>query len=70
MASYVYCEEFKDGHQYRAKFATKAEAYGFANIHYENNPDVIRAYVVQTEEDDPDLSQWVYGKEIKILKDK
>ena len=70
MGVYVYCEEFKDGHQFRQGFATKAEAFGFANMHFENNPDVVRAYVVEAEDENPDLREWVKGKEIKILKDK
>ena len=69
MAKYVYCEEFKDGHQFRQAFDNKAEAYGFANMHYEHNPSVVRAYVVESENDDLDLNEWVKGREIKILKD-
>jgi len=70
MVKYIYCEEFKNGRQFRQGFATKAEAFGFANTHFENNPDVVRAYVVQAEDEDPDLSTWVKGVEIKVLKDK
>ncbi|MDO4478592.1 MAG: hypothetical protein Q4B73_06120 [Lachnospiraceae bacterium] len=69
MAKYVYCEHFKDGHEVRQEFDTPAEAIGFANMHYAENPDVLRAYVVESFNDDLDMEKWVNGKEIKVLKD-
>ena len=67
---YVYVEEFKDKHQFRQAFDDKAAAIGFANRHYEKNPDVIKAYVIEAPEDDPELDKWVSGKIVKVICDK
>ena len=66
---YIYVEQFKDGHQFRQAFNNKAEAIGFANMHFERNPDIKRACVVETEEEDPNLKEWINGHEIKVLTD-
>ena len=45
MKKYIYVEVVK-GEQIRQGFATKAEAVGFGNMHFEANPDVERAYII------------------------
>ena len=67
MKKYIYVEVVK-GEQIRLGFATKAEAVGFGNMHFEANPDVERAYIIEAEDDNPDLSSWVNGREIKSYK--
>lgn len=67
MKKYIYVEVVK-GKQIRQGFATKAEAIGFGNIHFEANLDVEKAYIIEAEDDDPDLSHWVDGVEVKVYK--